>query len=351
MAANGIEISAIGIDPADFDSILDIRYNPSSGLPFSSSARVEYSELVGAPSSVIRVEDKVLLVCDIGVRSKTAAVILRAQGFPQTYSLAGGADELLRLKAMSGPTGLSSGEAERYDRQIRLSGFGIEGQKRILASRVTVVGAGGLGCPALSYLAAAGVGTISVIDDDTVDMTNLQRQPLYGTQDVGALKVEVAARRLNALNPDVTISPIALALTTDNAKDLIAGSNVVIDATDNFQARYALNDATVELGLPLVYASVYAFEGQLAAFSAESGPCYRCLFPVDPSPDAALDCSTVGVLGAVTGVLGSLQASAALQIAGGVNHDLYGTLTMFDARTGLFDRLQVKKRDDCVSCG
>ena len=351
MAANGIEIAALGIDSADFDSILDIRYNPSSDLPFSSAVRVEYAELVGAPSSVIRAEDKVLLVCDIGVRSKTAAAILRSQGFVQTYSLAGGADEMLRLNAMSGPAGLSSGQAERYDRQIRLSGFGIEGQKRLLASRVTVVGAGGLGCPALSYLATAGVGAISIIDDDIVDMTNLQRQPLYDTRDVGAVKVEVAAGRLNALNPSVIISPVAMALTADNAKGLISGSDVVIDATDNFEARYALNDATVELDIPLIYASVYAFEGQLAAFSAEDGPCYRCLFPVDPSPDAALDCSTVGVLGAVTGVLGSLQASAALQIAGGVRHDLYGTLTMFDARTGLFDRLPVKKRDDCVSCG
>jgi molybdopterin/thiamine biosynthesis adenylyltransferase/rhodanese-related sulfurtransferase len=351
MAANGIEIAAIDIDDADFDSILDIRYNPTTDLPFSSAVRVEYSELVTAPSSVIRGEDKVLLVCDIGVRSKTAAVILRSQGFVLTYSLAGGADELLRLDAMSGPTGLSGGEAARYDRQIRLSGFGIGGQKRLLASRVTVVGAGGLGCPALSYLAAAGVGAITIIDNDIVDMTNLQRQPLYDTQDVGELKVEVAARRLNALNPGVIISPIAMALTTANAEGLIGGSDVVIDATDNFEARYALNDATVELGIPLIYASVYAFEGQFAAFSAEDGPCYRCLFPTVPSPDAALDCSTVGVLGAVTGVLGSMQASAALQIAGGVRHDLYGTLTMFDSRTGRFDRLPVQKRDGCASCG
>jgi molybdopterin/thiamine biosynthesis adenylyltransferase/rhodanese-related sulfurtransferase len=351
MAANGFEISANGVDSAEFDHILDIRYNRSPGLPFFSVTHVEYSELVGNPTSVILSEDKVLVVCDIGVRSKTAAAILRSQGFVQTYSLAGGGDELLRLEAMSGPTGLSSEDTERYDRQIRLSGFGLEGQKRLLGARVTVVGAGGLGCPALSYLTAAGVGAISIIDHDVIDVTNLQRQPLYGTQDVGAMKVEVAARRLNSLNPSAAISPVALALTADNAKDLIAGSDVVIDGTDNFAARYALNDASVNLGIPLVYASVYAFEGQLAAFNAATGPCYRCLFPVDPSSDAALDCSTVGVLGAVTGVLGSLQASAALQIAGGVSHDLYGTLTMFDSRTGRFDRLPVKKRDGCVSCG
>lgn len=354
MPANRIEISATAVDAAAFDRIIDIRQTASVSLGFPSVVRISYGDLVAEPSGAIGAigdEHRVLLICDIGVRSKTAAALLRGQGFTNVFSVAGGADELLRINAMSGPTGMSSQDAERYDRQIRLSGFGIEGQKRLAASTVTVVGAGGLGCPALSYLAAAGIGSITVVDPDTVDVTNLQRQPLYTTADVGVSKVEAGAARLRSLNPGVSIKPVATALGVDNAIALVEGSDVVIDATDNFEARYALNEATVELGIPLIYGSVYAFEGQLAAFDASTGPCYRCLFPVDASMDAVLDCSTVGVLGAVTGVIGSLQASAAIQIAGGVSHDLYGTLTMFDARTGLFDRLPVKKREGCVSCG
>jgi adenylyltransferase/sulfurtransferase len=194
------------------------------------------------------------------------------------------------------------------------------------------------------------VGTVTIIDPDAVDLSNLQRQPLYRTEDIGRSKASAARERLLTLNPHVEVRAVEATVDESNAIGLITGSTVVIDATDTFEARYALNTATVRLGIPLIYGSVYGFEGQFAAFDAMSGPCYRCVFPHAPADDAALDCATIGVLGSTTGVIGSLQASAALQIAAGVAHDLFGNLTMFDARTGRFDSLGVRKRADCPDC-
>lgn len=351
MTGDNLEIAPMDADASAFDAILDIRFGREQDLAFESATFVDANELAREPFRFVDPDDRVLVVCDIGLRSRTSVERLRASGVPSSFSLAGGADALRRLRATSGPASMSTSEVERYDRQIRLVGFGIEGQRGLAGATITVVGAGGLGCPALSYLATAGVGSIVVVDPDTVDLTNLHRQPLYATDDVGAPKVKAAAKRLRALNPEVTVSAVQAMVTDENARAVIAGSDVVIDATDNFAVRYALNAACVALKVPLVYASVYGFEGQLAAFDSHDGPCYRCLFPADPSSDAVLDCSTVGVLGAVTGVLGSLQASAAIQIAAGVDHGLYGTLTLFNAMQGRFDRLAVSKRPDCAVCG
>lgn len=332
-----------------FDAIFDIRHNPADRLiegarPVGYDRLVTGEELPDAGASI-------LIVCDIGVRSKEATLALRAKGYEGALSLAGGADALRHHLASEGSEPLSASDIQRYDRQIRLANFGIEGQRRLGIGVVTVVGAGGLGCPALSYLVSAGVGTVRVIDPDTVDVSNLQRQPLYRTEDIGRSKVSAARDRLVALNPNIDVDGVETKLDDSNARGLITGSTVVIDATDTFDARYALNIATARLGIPLIYGSVYGFEGQFAAFDARSGPCYRCVFPHAPADDAALDCATIGVLGATTGVIGSLQASAALQIAAGVAHDLFGRLTMFDSRTGRFDSLAVRKRSDCPDCG
>lgn len=351
MTSDNLEIAPVGVDADAFDAILDIRFGREQDPVFASATIVDAKDLAREPFRFVNPDDRVLVVCDIGLRSKTTVEQLRAAGVPASFSLSGGADALRRLRATAGPASFSATEVERYDRQIRLVGFGIEGQRHLADATITVVGAGGLGCPALSYLATAGVGSIVIIDPDIVDLTNLHRQPLFATDDVGTPKVKAAAARLHALNPEVVVSAVQEMVTDQNAQMVIAGSDVVIDATDNFAVRYALNSACVALRVPLVYASVYGFEGQLAAFDSADGPCYRCLFPVDPSGDAVLDCSTVGVLGAVTGVLGSLQASAAIQIAAGVEHDLFGMLTIYDARSGRFDRMTVAKRLDCAACG
>ena len=350
MTIDDISVPQDGIDPGAFDRIVDISIASGTIEPFPGTIRTTYLDLTGDPGSLIEAGDRVLVVCDVGYRSHKAATILRSNGYRNTYSLAGGVSDHIRKQATQGTNGLSEIEVERYDRQIRLSGFGLDGQRNLKDAVVTVVGAGGLGCPALSYLATAGVGTIRLIDDDVVELSNLQRQPLYATTDVGRSKVEAAVDTLTALNAEVNLEPHAIRLTAENAAELIAESSVVIDATDNFEVRYALNTATVDLGIPLVYGSVYAFDGQLAVFDARTGACYQCLFPDPPTDDAVMDCATVGVLGAVTGVIGSLQASAALQLAAGTRSELTGMLSMFDATRGSFERLPIAKRPDCKAC-
>jgi adenylyltransferase/sulfurtransferase len=349
MTDTDLEILAEDALDAAFDIVYDIRLNPVD-TSFDGARIIEYDALLALDADALA-DASVLVVCDIGVRSKKAAAELRARGLTRVSSLAGGADALRRLRASADDHGLTQEETIRYDRQLRLAGFGIESQQRIKRASVVVIGAGGLGCPALSYLATAGVGSITIIDHDIVDATNLQRQPLYETLDVGRPKVLAARDRLLALNPLVSVTSMQEFITADNAGGMVIGADVVIDATDTFDVRYAVNQATVDAGIPLIYGSVYAFEGQFAAFDARSGPCYRCLFPQRPGEGVAFDCASVGVLGAVTGVIGSLQASAALQIIAGSGNDLHGWLTLFDARTGRFDRLSVAKRQACDACG
>lgn len=351
MEDQAIDVAPDALELGAYDQVIDISMLSDPNDAFDSAVRTTYRDLTVDPSLLMASADRVLIICDVGARSHRAAAILRSHGYRNVFSLAGGMAGYNRLDATRGPDGLSVSEVERYDRQIRLAGFGLDGQRRLRDATVTVVGAGGLGCPALGYLATAGVGAIRVIDHDVVELSNLQRQPLFSSSDVGRSKVEAATDRLLDLNPEITIDGRDTRLTPDNAHELVADSSVVIDATDNFEVRYALNEATVELGIPLVYGSVYAFEGQLAVFDARTGPCYRCLFPDPPTDGAVMDCATVGVLGAVTGVIGSLQASAALQLAAGLESELTSTLTMFDATAGRFERLPVARRADCPVCG
>jgi adenylyltransferase/sulfurtransferase len=300
-----------------------------------------YDQLTLHPDSYVTSNARILVVCDRGVSSRTAVVALRSRGYQHVVSLAGGARG----------TEVFGGGSSRYDRQTRLVGFGLEGQSALERATITVIGAGGLGCPALSVLAPAGVGTIRIVDFDSVDLSNLHRQPLYTPSDIGAPKVKVAAERLRQLNPEITIDPVETLVTKENALSLIVGSDVVIDATDTFSARAALTEATTRAGIPMVYGSIYGFEGQFAVFHPPDGPCYRCVFPDSPAPGTAIDCSTVGTLGAVTAVIGALEGSAAIQLVAGIGSDLTGTLTMFDARTNVFDRLPISRDLNCAVCG
>ncbi len=246
---------------------------------------------------------------------------------------------------------LSSEEIRRYSRHLILPEFGARGQKRLKASRVLVVGAGGLGSPAALYLAAAGVGTVGLVDFDVVDLSNLQRQVLHGTPDVGRHKLESAAQRLNALNPEVKLEPHALRLSAENALSLISQYELVLDGTDNFATRYLINDACVLTGKPNVSASVFRFEGQLSVFCAKDGPCYRCLYPEPPPPGLAPGCGEGGVLGIVPGVIGTLQATEAIKILAGLGEPLIGRLLTFDALEMSFRKFNVKKDPLCPVCG
>ncbi|MBX6363476.1 MAG: molybdopterin-synthase adenylyltransferase MoeB [Gemmatimonadetes bacterium] len=250
----------------------------------------------------------------------------------------------------SGPE-LSRLELARYARHLALEEVGIEGQRRLKAARVLVVGAGGLGSPVALYLAAAGVGTIGLVDFDEVDATNLQRQILYGVSDVGRPKTEAAAARLADLNPHVRVVRHDGRLTRESALDVVAGYDVVVDGTDNFPTRYLVNDACVLLGKPYVYGSILRFEGQVSVFWGARGPCYRCLFREPPPPGLVPSCAEGGVLGVLPGIIGTLQALEALKLILGRGETLVGRLVLFDALAFQFRELKLRKAADCPICG
>ncbi len=242
-------------------------------------------------------------------------------------------------------------QLERYKRHLFLDGVGAEGQEKLLASSVLLVGAGGLGSPAALYLAAAGVGRLGLVDFDRVDASNLQRQVLYTTRDVGELKVDVAAARLVALNPDVDVRTHPAKLEAANARAILSEYDVVLDGTDTFPSRYLASDLCVWLGKPLVYGSVMRFEGQVSVFDARRGPCYRCLFAEPPPPDLAPNCAEAGVLGVLPGVIGLLQATEVLKLLIGVGEPLIGRLLVYDALAMEFRRFRIPKDPACAVCG
>jgi sulfur-carrier protein adenylyltransferase/sulfurtransferase len=243
------------------------------------------------------------------------------------------------------------GSDARYARQRRLPELGDAGQARLASSRVLIVGVGGLGSPAAQYLAAAGVGTLGLVDDDVVDVSNLHRQPLYGTADVGRAKVDAAASRLAVVNPLVRVVRHEMRLTRENARAIIADYDIVLDGTDTFSARYAINDACVALGVPFVYGSVARFEGQVSVFATPDGPCYRCLFPEPPAPGLVPTCAEEGVLGVLPGLIGMWQATEVLKWCAGLGAPLAGRLVLFDALGARAQEIRLARRVGCAGCG
>jgi len=240
---------------------------------------------------------------------------------------------------------------DRYRRHLSLPEFGLEGQQKLLASRVLLIGVGGLGCPSAQYLAAAGVGTIGLVDDDVVSASNLQRQILYATADVGRPKIEVARERLQALNPDVGVRMHATRLDSSNALEIFADYDVIVDGTDNFPTRYLTNDACVLLGKPNVHGSIFRFEGQASVFDAPMGPCYRCLYPEPPPPGAVPSCAEGGVLGILPGTLALVQATETLKLLTGLGEPLRGRLLHYDALEMAWREFKLQKDPDCPICG
>lgn len=261
-------------------------------------------------------------------------------------------DALTIVPSVAGGDGaLSNAERGRYARHLALPEFGLEGQMRLRAARIAIVGAGGLGSPVSLYLAAAGVGTLGLIDFDTVDLTNLQRQVLYGVSDLGRPKTEAAAERLHDANPHVEIVRHEGRLTRDNALDVLEAYDIVVDGTDNFQTRYLVNDACVLLGKPYVYGSILRFDGQVSVFAMKGGPCYRCLFREPPPPGLVPNCAEGGVLGVLPGLIGSAQALEAIKLATGVGETLNGRLALFDGLAFRWRELRIRRSPDCPVCG
>src|SRR5688572_17112489 len=246
---------------------------------------------------------------------------------------------------------LTVDEVRRYSRHLIIPDVRVEGQKRLKNSRVLCVGAGGLGSPALMYLAAAGVGTLGIIDFDTVDESNLQRQIIHGQSDIGRLKAESAAASIREINPYVNVVIHNTALDRDNVKEIFAQYDLIVDGTDNFATRYLVNDAAVLLGKPYVWGSIYRFDGQASVFWAEHGPCYRCLYPDPPPPGMVPSCAEGGVLGVLCASIGSIQVTEAIKVLTGVGEPLVGSLMVYDALEMSYRKIKVRKDPNCALCG
>ena len=296
---------------------------------------------------------QVVVYCASGNRSAFAAKTLEELGYEHVVSLAGGFTDWKRNgNPVEISESLDEAKRRRYSRHLLIPEVGEEGQLRLLASRVLLIGAGGLGSPASLYLAAAGVGTLGIVDDDAVDETNLQRQIVHSTERLGESKAESAKRTIEALNPDVTVKVFKERLTSENVDRILGeGWDVIVDGADNFPTRYLLNDASVWHRIPVVHGSIYRFEGQVTVFKPFEGPCYRCLFPQPPPPELAPSCAEGGVLGVLPGVIGSLQANEALKLGLGIGEPLVGRLLMFDALAGEFTEIRLRRDPECPVCG
>ena len=339
--------------------LVDIRlaHERASGQAEGALAFAQ-AELEADPGRHLPDRDaEILLICELGRRSLATAEVLRAAGYRNVRSVMGGTVRWAEQGLPLVRPALDADEAdflERYSRHLRLPEVGMDGQRRLEASRVLLAGAGGLGSPAAFYLAAAGVGDLRLVDDDVVERSNLQRQILHTEQAIGSTKVDSARARLAALNPRTRVEAVAQRITQANVEALLDGVDVVIDGSDNFPLRYLLNDACVKLGKPLVYGAVQRFTGQASVFDAgrQRGrcPCYRCLFPQPPPPEFAPNCAEAGVFGVLPGIVGLLQATEAIKLLLGIGQPLAGRLLQFDALAMRFRDTGLAPDPDCPVC-
>ncbi|HYA67527.1 MAG TPA: molybdopterin-synthase adenylyltransferase MoeB [Acidimicrobiales bacterium] len=293
-----------------------------------------------------------VVYCAAGVRSVFAAKTLTDLGYRDVVSLVGGFNRWKdQGRPWRTPQALTSDQRNRYQRHLLLPEVADEGQLKLLASKVLLLGAGGLGSPAALYLAAAGIGTIGIIDMDVVDASNLQRQILHSMDRIGERKVDSAKKTLTALNPDVDVVTYDVRLGADNVLDIIAGYDLIVDGTDNFPTRYLVNDASLLKRIPVVHGSIFRFEGQVTVFDPYNGPCYRCLIPEPPPAELAPSCAEAGVLGVLPGIVGSIQAVEAIKMLLGIGETLVGRLLAYDALEQTFRTFKVRRDPACRTCG
>ena len=312
--------------------------------PATVSERIE--ELVPDRSQ------RVILYCRTGSRSARAADELQTLGYENVANVAGGIEAWQELGLpVVAPEGMTREQRMRYSRHTLLPEVGVEGQLKLLNSKVLLIGAGGLGSPSAMYLAAAGVGTLGLVDDDDVDESNLQRQIIHSTDRVGTPKTESARVTIEGLNPDVDVVEHRTRLDASNVIEILRDYDVIVDGADNFPTRYLLNDASVRLRKPVVSASILGFEGQISTFAPYEGPCYRCLYPVPPPAELAPSCGAAGVLGVMAGVMGLLQANEVIKLVVGIGEPLIGRLLIYDSLGTHFTELKVRRDPECPICG
>lgn len=301
-----------------------------------------------------RIPDKsvpVIIHCASGVRSAFAAKTLAELGYEDVTSMSGGFNKWKdEGRDWATPRALTPEQRNRYQRHLTLPEVDVEGQLKLLDAKVLLLGAGGLGSPAALYLAAAGVGTLGIVDMDVVDDSNLQRQILHNLDRLGERKVDSAKKTLSALNPDVNVVTHDVRLGADNIVEILAGYDIVIDGADNFPVRYLLNDAALKVGVPVVHGSIFRFEGQVTVFKPHDGPCYRCFLPEPPPPEMAPSCAEAGVLGVLPGIVGSIQALEAIKLILGVGDDLSGRLLAYDSLEQSFRTFKVRRDPECPTC-
>jgi molybdopterin/thiamine biosynthesis adenylyltransferase/rhodanese-related sulfurtransferase len=356
------------IRETDVDAVHDVWTSKSGDDPVIIDVRerdeyvdghIEGAEFIPRGLLDLKIESNVpdkskhvILYCQGGTRSALAAKSLQDIGYENVESMAGGFGA---WKQAGYPVhiaeSLTQDQLTRYSRHLIIPEIGEKGQKKLLDSKVLMMGAGGLGSPSALYLAAAGVGQLGIIDSDVVDRSNLQRQVLHTDDRVGEPKVESARQTINGLNPDVDVEIFNERLTSDNIMSVFEGYDLVVDGGDNFPTRYLVNDACVKLGIPNVHGSVYRFEGQATAFVPGEGPCYRCLYPEPPPPEFAPSCQEAGVLGVLPGVIGLLQAIEVIKLLVGIGKPLVGRLLAFDGLEAEFRELKLRRDPECPVCG
>ena len=339
-----------GVHPA----LIDVREpdeNAQGQIPASVHIPRGFLE-IRIERAVPNRESPVVLYCASGTRSVLAARSLAELGYTNVRSLAGGFTGWKRAGLpWEQPLVLRADQEARYSRHTLIPEVGVAGQLKLLGAKVLCIGAGGLGSPSSMYLAAAGVGTLGMIDDDMVDASNLQRQILHATDRVGVPKVESAEQTLRGLNPDVKVDKHRTRITSANALELVKPYDVIIDGADNFATRYLVNDVALRLGKPVVHASIFRFEGQITVFPAAGSPCYRCLYPQPPPAEEAPSCAEAGVLGVLPGIMGVLQATEAIKLILGVGDVLAGRLVCYDALKTRFRELKLRRDPKCPTCG
>ena len=339
----------------DAPVLIDVRTDRERGTSYiPGSVHLPMADVESRLAEVAPDQSRpIITYCATGVRSLRILPTLAALGHGDAVSMAGG---IVAWQALGYPTespsALDDEKLARYSRHLLIPEVGIEGQERLLQTSILLIGAGGLGSPAALYLAAAGVGRLGIVDDDRVDASNLQRQVLHSTAELGESKAESAKQSLEALNPDVEVVTYEERLSSENIDRILSdGWELIVDGADNFPTRYLLNDASVWHQIPVVHGSIYRFEGQATVFKPFEGPCYRCLFPQPPPPELAPSCAEGGVLGVLPGVIGSLQANEALKLALDIGEPLIGRLLLFDALSARFDEVSVRRDPNCPVCG
>ena len=340
-------------ETADGPLVIDIREQhewDQGHIP--GSVHIPRSFLESRIAGVAQHDREIVLSCASGQRSLLAGITLQEMGYDNVASLAGGFQRWKQAgNRFEVPQTLTPAQRSRYSRHILIPEVGEEGQIKLLNSKALLIGAGGLGSPAAFYLAAAGVGTIGLVNDDEVNASNLQRQIIHTTDRVGMNKGESARISIEALNPDVTVNTYPFRVSKDNVLNLISDYDVIIDGTDNFPTRYLMNDASLMTRVPLVHASILRFEGHASTFLPYDGPCYRCLFPEPPPPDMAPSCGEAGVLGVLCGVMGNIMATEAIKVLLGIGETLSGRLLIYDALEMGFTELKIRRDPDCPACG